>query len=565
MVAPVALANPPALVVGISFYGATPTDAKSKGIPSPTLVGAVIRYPERDRFGFALLRLSPKMPPSPDARLRIEVLKEANLTWPDVGFSTAAVDPSEGMPSSAEPDGTTAAGEAPATAAASATAAAGAAAVATPASSEVAMAPPAAPLASPMPLASLIGLEAMPSSGGGGGGSRGSSKGSKRDAAFMALRSDGVIVTLSMEGTVLNGVSTGVTGLRRAVRSASTIALLTPERLVLIELTRRAPPRECALPEATLSSGGRLTGLAFDQHVNQLLYASTSDGATMVFNRRARAAPPPPEDTGGARGGIECRWLDTLVAPPGRSDEAATSLAAVRGYLFSVGTSSLQARNVSTIYHTAEPETLSHVYLERLPPPPPFAYSCTYDTAFDGEGTDASLVPTPCTLGAASSGRLLMASGSSVLVEGGADETGAASGGGIGSHVLRFYQSSLPYEPPAAPLWPKILMGGVAVAITAFWQLYRRSRDNKKKSKAEADSRFAGRFADRGGRTGGRRPGHRNFDDDGGIIGGGLDAQRRAAAASHYEAHARNPAAAGAVGREKLHTFEDDGDDYIDY
>jgi hypothetical protein len=53
--------------------------------------------------------------------------------------------------------------------------------------------------------------------------------------------------------------------------------------------------------------------------------------------------------------------------------------------------------------------------------------------------------------------------------------------------------------------------------------------------------------------------------DDGDTPGGGLDAQRRAAAASHYEAHARNPAAAGAVGREKLHTFEDDGDDYIDY
>lgn len=429
------------------------------------------------------------------------------------------------------------------------------------------MAPPAAPLAS------LIGLEAMPSSGSGGGGSRGSSKGSKRDAAFMALRSDGVIVTFSMEGTILNGVSTGVTGLRRAVRSASTgtIALLSPQRLVLIELTRRAPPRECALPETTLSSGGRLTGLAFDQHVNQLLYASTSDGATMVFNSRARAAPPLPEDTGGARGGIECRWLETLVAPPGRSDEVATSLAAVRGYLFSVGTSSLQARNVSTIYHTAEPETLPHVYLERLPPPPPFAYSCTYDAAFDGEGggggvvgKDASLVPTPCTLGAASSGRLLMASGSSVLVEGGADETGAASGGGIGSHVLRFYQSSLPYEPPGAPLWPKILMGGVAVAITAFWQLYRRSRDNKKKGKTDDDSRFAGRFGGRGGRTGGR-PGHSNFDDDGGVIGGGLDARRRAAAASHYEAHARNPAAAGAVGREKLQTFEDDGDDYIDY
>lgn len=197
----------------------------------------------------------------------------------------------------------------------------------------------------------------------------------------------------------------------RQVRSGATLGLLSDERIVLIELARRAPPRDCVLPESTFAAGGRLVSLAFDQvsavsaghllviwwlcrgraggrllallralltrrppsgplaslqHVPQLLYASTSDGAVMVFNSRSRAPPPEPEAEAAGGSGrkaaptVECRWLDTLAAQPGRADEPAVGLGAVRGYLFAVGATTLQAsaRCVPTLSapHRGPPE-----------------------------------------------------------------------------------------------------------------------------------------------------------------------------------------------------------------
>ena len=54
-------------------------------------------------------------------------------------------------------------------------------------------------------------------------------------------------------------------------RIGSSLALLSSERLALVDLTRRLPARECAVPESVLASGSLLTDAVFDAHLSQAL------------------------------------------------------------------------------------------------------------------------------------------------------------------------------------------------------------------------------------------------------------------------------------------------------
>ena len=163
-----------------------------------------------------------------------------------------------------------------------------------------------------------MALEALPPQKGGGGDGW----------VWMAARDDGRLLALAPTGVVVQNAPSGIGSVRRVRRAGGGLALLSPDRIVLLDMARRGGQRECALPESLAADGAELVDFAFDAQVPQLLYAATSTGLTIVFNTKLRrqvakeaaAAPPEGGGVGHARRGAasppECRG-STPSAPRG--------------------------------------------------------------------------------------------------------------------------------------------------------------------------------------------------------------------------------------------------------
>lgn len=264
-------------------------------------------------------------------------------------------------------------------------------------------------------------------------------------------------------------------------------------------------------------------------------------GETLIFNGRARAPPPPVEEGapppptsvfGRGRGGsraaptLECRWLDSVATEPGAPAAPAQSLATVRGYLLGVSLTELTARNVSTLYHTADPQPAVVVHSEPITPPGAVASGAVGLVVAGGSPP----VARP---------RVMLASGNVLLVE---------SGGEGGGTSLRLYSSQLPYDPPTPPTWPTYLMGAAVIGITACWQLYKRRGKSDRADRRGSGRNGRGRSGlgnGRGGNGNGRGMGGYDDDDFG-------DRSRMRGAEAHYAAHmnsyGRGPGGGGGYG-----------------
>ena len=455
----------PVRVLALAFLAPASTGTRTAQATPALLAAAIVQEGTADvdeGFTYCLYRIAASPNPTPEQRVVVDLVRESNVTWP----ATPADDSDE---------------------------------------------------ASSMQDHRLVALETMTGTS--------NQKSGASSPAFLAVRSDGLLVTLTSAGAVLAGVSSKISGVHTARKSGTTLALLSDERVMLVELTKRAPPRDCAVPEALAAAGGRLTSITFDAHVSQLLYVSTSLGSVLVFNSRARPVQKPDENVQASKGAapqsLECRWLDNLAVEPGSEQEPSQALSSVKGYLLALGEESLSARNVSTIYHTSDPQPAALVHFEPL----------------DAVEVEDGLQP------------FMLGSGSMLVVQGGED----------GSGSLRIYSSSLPYDPPAPPTWPKYVMGILAVGITGIYQLYKRkSKATKDASKDDArNDRYGGRggrgFGGRGGlgsgggdddpftsRYSGGRPGQGGRSQMGGGSGRDAMSMRHAAAAgaeAHYAAH----------------------------
>ena len=89
----------------------------------------------------------------------------------------------------------------------------------------------AAAVASGAALPHLVSLEAIPSR-------------SASSPALLAARSDGMLLMLGAAGNALSSMDSGVQGVIAVVRGGSSLAVLAPSRLVLVDLSRREQPRE---------------------------------------------------------------------------------------------------------------------------------------------------------------------------------------------------------------------------------------------------------------------------------------------------------------------------------
>jgi hypothetical protein len=467
-------------ILSVSFLNSAPPSSGKGAVATPLLLAVALAQEDADAgdgFIYCLYRLAPARQPTPEQRVVVELVRESNVTWPQP--TTNPTDGAEGASGAVQASAGREDGR-------------------------------------------LVSLESMGSAGGGGRNSKGGTP------AFIAVRSDGMLVTLSNVGSVVAAVTSGVDGIIMARRSGHTMALLTRDRLVLVELARRAPPRECPIPESLLASGGRLLSVAFDAQVSQLVYVSSSSGGTLVFNSRARAQPlpadesspaPPPRSTAGT---YECRWLDTLAVEPGSGDEApALSLSAVRGYLFALSESGLSARNVSTIYHTANPAPAVIVHSEPLVLQQSPSGCSTSTQRGKRRRSGRAATRDACASGDGKVQQFLLSSGSLLLVEGTSPGTAGAG--------LRVYASTLPYTPRQPSTWPAYAMGAAVIGVTIVWQLYKR----KSKSGEEDDKRDkVGRGDKRGGRGGQQWKSGRSGDED-----GVYSDQRYKGAQAHYAAH----------------------------
>ena len=203
---PIAAAAPPARVAGIAFLhtGAGGGDKQS------TFFASAIEMPgSPEAFVFQLYRLTPTRTPTPERRVQLELVKETNVTWPTAQPAAAAAEEGGQPPRDAEGAETALSAKGEGGAVSSATGA---------------VATQAAPSSG-----RLVGLESM--SGGSGG------KGKTAAPAFLAARSDGVLVTISVQGQLIAGVASGVDGLVMARCSVSTLGLMTPHRLVSASVT----------------------------------------------------------------------------------------------------------------------------------------------------------------------------------------------------------------------------------------------------------------------------------------------------------------------------------------
>ena len=279
----------------------------------------------------------------------------------------------------------------------------------------------------------------------------------------------------------MQNAPSGIGSVRRVRRAGGGLALLSPDRIVLLDMARRGGQRECALPESLAADGAELVDFAFDAQVPQLLYAATSTGLTIVFNTKLRrqvakeaaAAPPEGGGVGHARRGAasppECRWLDTVgaarPATHARAPGCAGTLGSLRGYVLALGGADgslrLDALNVSSLYYSRE-----------APSPAETVHSEVVDAA--GFGAPKNVAAAECWLSAA----------------------GAAVWVGAPAGTLHLYSSSLPYEPPSADIWPRVGLALGAIALTVGWQLWRKSKPKK------------------GGRNGRGRFGRAGGDDD---------------------------------------------------
>ena len=55
---------------------------------------------------------------------------------------------------------------------------------------------------------------------------------------------DGMLLMLGAAGNALSSMDSGVQGVIAVVRGGGSLAVLSPSRLVLVDLGRREPPRE---------------------------------------------------------------------------------------------------------------------------------------------------------------------------------------------------------------------------------------------------------------------------------------------------------------------------------
>ena len=472
--APLTTPTSAARILSIVFLGASTPAGKGSSVATPMLFAVAISHGDEsaDRAGFAfcLYRLGAAKQPTPQQRVVVELVKEANVTWPTSASAREAVGDAGGG-AGGKADG---------------------AIVETMQDSGDASGPP----------PTLVALETMssapPTSGRGGKAANA--------PALLAIRSDGMLVTISAVGGVIAGVTSGVSGVLAVRRSANVLALLSADRLVLIELARRAAPRECPVPESVIAAGGELTSVAFDAHVTQLMYVGTSTGETLIFNGRARPSRVASDETGApaATAGVtECRWLDSVAVEAGVESEPAHALGTVRGYLIAVGERELSARNMSTMYHASDPQPTALVHAEPLPPPE--RTSGALRAPFDA---------------AAPRRRVLLTSGNALLVE---------SGGVPAGSSLRLYACHLPYEPPVPPSWPAYVMGAAVIGITACWQLY------KRRGKGDKDKERDNIRGGRGSRGASARFDAYDEDRPGGARGG-----TRGGAGAHYAAHMRS-------------------------
>ena len=480
----------PAQVLGLSFLGSPPSGKQASA--SPLLLAVAVAHEVgsaqvAEGFALCIYRVQNARVPTPEHRVAIDLIHETNITWPK----------------SKEPDalplGRDGEGKQLQRSKSKSTATADTA-------------------------PRLIALESISSVGQGGARGR-AAEGSK--AALLAVRSDGVLLTLSHVGGVLAGVTTGVDGVQSVRRSGSTMALLTRERLLVVELLRREPPRECTIPESLAAAGGYLTSVAFDVQIPQLLYAASSLGTTLIFNSRARAKRPATEDDGAqsatgegqrAPGAtFECRWLDDLTVEPGTESAEAQMLTAFRGYLVMLSDAALRARNVSSIYASGEPLPAALVHSEPL--------------GITQPKRRARHAPPPAP-------RTVLAVGSLLLVESAREEGGQS--------VVKLYASTLPYEPATPPTWPQYVMAAAVLGITAIYQLYKRRGSSKEEEDRGASGR--GGRGNRGGRGAAPPRGLPGMDS------------RAAGAQAHYAAHM---SAYGSAAREYSRanpTFEYDSD-----
>ena len=97
-------------------------------------------------------------------------------------------------------------------------------------------------------------------------------------------------------------------------------------------------------------------------------FAASSESLRRVLRRRVRRSAelhgtdPAEGEAASSAPKVECRWLDNLADSPGAASEPpAHALSAVRGYLLALSAESLSARNVSTIYHTSNPQPVRAV------------------------------------------------------------------------------------------------------------------------------------------------------------------------------------------------------------
>ena len=266
--------------------------------------------------------------------------------------------------------------------------------------------------------------------------------------SIAAARADGQMLFFSQAGTPLLALDTGVDRLHTVIRStAHSLTLIGDRRIsVLAEPTRRAPTRECAVPDAAFNGGARLVGGAHDSVAPTLLYALTSTSEVIVFNTRTRHHDDELVS-------VQCMWTDTLP-PPARAVTSMPSIVPFKGYVLTASAGALRALNVTAL----------HSGVHHAPSVPIAAPGFGPLAADDAEGP------------AGSEAALRMWSGGALLA--------LSRGDALSLHAVR-----LPYAEQSVSLWPRVLLGVAVLVITVVYQLYRRRSKRGARDAPEYESR----------------------------------------------------------------------------
>ena len=210
---PTHLVAPPSRIVGLAFMGSSPSE---KTPPTTAVMAAAVAFDDLPTgFGIYLFRIAPARNPTPDERAALELVVHNNITWPDADLAGAVAAGGDGASSAGG-------GDAAADVAVGADTSGGGAIPSTP---------------PPPPIGRLVGIEGMQATS-----AKGAGKGGKGAPAFLALRSDGVLVTVSTHGALITGVAPVVSTLLGGVRNGGTLALLSPQSIVLLEVRPPPPP-----------------------------------------------------------------------------------------------------------------------------------------------------------------------------------------------------------------------------------------------------------------------------------------------------------------------------------